>query len=197
MNIEDIIKRTIEEKGYSVRQFSKEIDMPYTTLVTMLQNGINKSSLANVSKVTRALDLPINNFLEDNYYIEEERDIRNIPLIGRIAAGLPILAEENIEDYFAIDSRIKADFCLRVKGDSMVDLGINNDDIVFVKRQASLENGEIGAVLIDDEATLKTFYKNGNSIILQPANKNYEPMVFTSGNIRILGKLVACLSINK
>ena len=197
MNIEDIIKRTIEEKGYSVRQFSKEIDMPYTTLVTMLQNGINKSSLANVSKVTRALDLPINNFLENNYYIEEERDIRNIPLIGRIAAGLPILAEENIEDYFAIDSRIKADFCLRVKGDSMVDLGINNDDIVFIKRQASLENGEIGAVLIDDEATLKTFYKNGNAIILQPANKNYEPMVYTSGNIRILGKLVACLSINK
>lgn len=197
MNIEEMIKKTIKEKGYSVRQFSKEIDMPYTTLVTMLQNGIDKSSLANVSKVFRALDLPLGDFIEEIPYIEEEKEVRNIPLIGRIAAGLPILAEENIEDYFAIDSRIKADFCLRVKGNSMVDLGINNDDIVFIKRQASLENGEIGAVLIDDEATLKTFYKNDNSIILQPANKNYEPMVYTSGNIRILGKLVACLSINR
>ncbi len=197
MNIEDIIKKTIKEKGYSVRQFSKEIDMPYTTLVTMLQNGIDKSSLANVSKVARALDLPIGDFIETTPYMEEEKDVRNVPLLGRIAAGLPILAEENIEDYFAIDSRIKADFCLKVRGDSMVDLGINNDDIVFIKRQASLENGEVGAVLIDDEATLKTFYKNGNSIILQPANKAYEPMVFTSGNIRILGRLVACLSTNK
>lgn len=118
-----------------------------------------------------------------------------IPLIGQIACGLPILAEENIEDYFTIDDRIHADFCLRAKGDSMIDEGINDGDIVFIKKQNTLENGEIGAVVIENEATLKRFYKSNNRLILQPANANYEPIILESGEIHIAGKLVAILNI--
>lgn len=120
-----------------------------------------------------------------------------IPLIGTIAAGQPILAEENIEDYFNLDSRIKADFCLRIKGDSMVDAGIQEEDIVFIRKQESLENGEIGAILIENEATLKRFYFDNDTVILQAENKAYKPMIFTDGNIKVVGKLVAVLNIRE
>lgn len=80
---------------------------------------------------------------------------KRVPLLGAIAAGLPIMAEENIEDYFNIDSKIKADFALKVKGDSMLGAGIFPGDIVFIRQQNNLENGEIGAILIENEATLK------------------------------------------
>ena len=118
-----------------------------------------------------------------------------IPLIGQIAAGVPILAEENIDDYFYIDKSIKADFCLRIKGDSMIDEGIYEDDIVFIKSQPCIENGEIGAVIIGDEATLKRVYKGDDTVILQPANRNYKAKTYTGGDIHIVGKLVAVLNI--
>lgn len=118
-----------------------------------------------------------------------------IPLIGQIAAGVPILAEENIDDYFYIDKSIKADFCLRIKGDSMIDEGIYEDDIVFIKSQPCIENGEIGAVIIGDEATLKRVYKGDDNVILQPANRNYKAKTFSGKDIRIAGKLVAVLNI--
>ena len=118
-----------------------------------------------------------------------------VPLLGQIAAGVPILAEENIEEYFNLDSRIRADFCLRIKGDSMINAGIYENDIVFIKKQCNIENGEIGAILIDNEATLKRFYKEEGTVVLQAENDTFKPMIFTSGNIKILGKLVAVLNI--
>lgn len=122
---------------------------------------------------------------------------KRIPLLGAIAAGLPIMAEENIEDYFNIDSKIKADFALKVKGDSMLGAGIFPGDIVFIRKQENLENGEIGAVLIEDSATLKKFYKEKDTIILQAENDFYKPIILTNGDVRILGKLVAVLNIRE
>lgn len=120
---------------------------------------------------------------------------KKIPLLGTIAAGTPILAEENIEGYFNIDSSVKADFALRIKGDSMIGAGITTNDIVFIRKQETLENGEIGAILLENEATLKKFYKNDGMVILQAENDNYPPKTFTEGNLKILGKLVAVLNI--
>lgn len=129
---------------------------------------------------------------------ENKQNKTSIPLIGTIAAGTPIFAEQNIEDYFTIDSRINADFCLRIQGDSMIDAGINNNDIVFIRQQPTLEIGEIGAIQIGEEATLKRFYRTNDSIILQPANSDYLPQVYTSdSDVKILGKLVATLHIDK
>lgn len=120
----------------------------------------------------------------------------SVPLVGTIAAGTPILAEENIERYFNIDSSIKADFCLRIKGDSMINEGIHNNDIVFIHQQPILENGEIGAVIIDGEATLKRFYKTNTGIVLQPANEKYAPIIVDeNSNLIIAGKLSAILNI--
>ena len=120
-----------------------------------------------------------------------------VPLIGTIAAGVPILAEENIEQYFEIDASIKADFALRVKGESMIDAGIHDGDIAFLRKQQTLETGEIGAVVIENEATLRRFYKTDSSIVLQPENKEYQPIIVTNGDLHIAGKLVAVLNIVK
>lgn len=120
-----------------------------------------------------------------------------VPLIGTIAAGLPILAEENIEQYFEIDPSIKADFALKIKGDSMIDAGINDGDIAFLRKQQTLETGEIGAVVIENEATLKRFYRTNSNVILQPENKEYQPIIVTDGDLHIAGKLVAVLNIMK
>lgn len=118
---------------------------------------------------------------------------RRIPLLGTIAAGSPILAEQNIEDYFSLDKKIKADFCLKIQGDSMINVNIMDGDIVFIKRQEDLEDGEIGAVLVEDSATLKRFFRENGSVILQAENSTYKPLIISKGDVRILGKMVASL----
>ncbi len=128
-------------------------------------------------------------------YKKSQSKAKITPIVGTIAAGTPILAEQNIEDYFTLDDRVHADFALRVKGDSMLGAGIFPGDIVFIKQQDCLENGEIGAVLIENEATLKKFYKEEDTIILQPENDFYSPIVITDGYVKILGKLVAVLNL--
>ncbi len=120
-----------------------------------------------------------------------------IPLLGSIACGEPILAAENIESYIDAESTVKADFALRCKGDSMINARIFDGDIVFVRQQPDVENGEIAAVLIDDTATLKRVYKYPNRLELRPENPTFEVLNFEDdeiSNIKIMGKAVAFLS---
>lgn len=122
--------------------------------------------------------------------------IKKIPVLGRIACGEPILAEENIEGYIYEPKGIRADFALVCKGDSMIDANIFDNDTVFIKSQETVENGEVAAVLIGDEATLKKVYLQNDTLTLIAANSNYEPFVYKNeelNNIRILGKAVAVL----
>nr|DAF46542.1 MAG TPA: Repressor protein CI [Myoviridae sp. ct1ba2] len=157
------------------------------------ENDREEPKLSALKYVADFYDVSVDSIISD----KDNHDL-GIPLIGTIAAGTPIFADQNIEDYFTIDSRINADFCLKIQGDSMIDAGINNDDIVFIRQQPTLEVGEIGAIQIGEEATLKRFYRTNDSIILQPANSDYLPQVYTSdSDIKILGKLVATLHINK
>lgn len=117
-----------------------------------------------------------------------------LPLLGKIAAGQPILAAEDCE-YFSPINDTKADFCLRVRGDSMIGAGIKDGDIVFIRKQESVDDGEIAAVLVEDEATLKRVYINDDAVTLISENPKYKPMIYTKKqckNIRILGKAVAC-----
>lgn len=155
------------------------------------ENDREEPKLSALKYVADFYNVSVDSIINEQSYIEF-----GVPLIGQIAAGTPILAEENIEDYFTIDDRINADFCLRIQGDSMIDEGIHDNDIVFIKQQPTLENGEIGAIVIDNEATLKKFYKTENSIVLQPANSNYAPIVVDEDHdIIIAGKLVAVLNL--
>ena len=120
-------------------------------------------------------------------------DVVRLPLVGEIAAGSPLLAEQNIEEYVAMPSRAKGDFLLRVKGDSMVEAGILDGDLVIVKRAQEARNGEIVVALAGDdqsadEATVKTFYRDGGHVRLQPENASLEPLY--PAHVQILGRVV-------
>lgn len=118
--------------------------------------------------------------------------MKKIPRVGRIACGTPILAEENVEEYDSVPEYWKADFTLICVGDSMAPK-IQDGDLVAIKQQETVENGQIAAVLIDNEATLKRVYVYPDKLILRPENPNYEPIVIMNGessNIRIEGRAV-------
>ena len=121
-------------------------------------------------------------------------EMRKIPLVGAIACGEPILAEENIEDYISIPKDLAGDFALTCKGDSMINARIFDGDIVYIRQQDTVENGEIAAVLIDNEATLKRVRLFDDHISLEPENPMYKPLVYWNEEmniVRILGKAVA------
>ena len=124
-------------------------------------------------------------------------EMRKVPLLGAIACGEPIYREE--DEWISLPNDIKADFCLRCQGDSMIDARINDGDIVFIKACPEVENGQIAAVSIDNEVTLKRvfYYPEKNKLVLYPENKAYEPFVYMNeelNDIRILGRAVVFLS---
>lgn len=124
------------------------------------------------------------------------RKIRSVPILGTIACGTPIWAEENFEGYVGIDPmHMDGEFALICKGDSMVDAEIHDGDLVLMKKVPDVEDGEIAAVLIDNEATLKRVYKKENLLVLQPCNRNYSPIVYSydeaeDNGIQIIGECV-------
>ena len=122
--------------------------------------------------------------------------VKRLPVLGEIACGQPIFANEEYGSFVTADSDIDADFCLRARGDSMVGARIFDGDVVFIKSQSSVNNGEVAAVIIGDEATLKRvyFYPEKNKLILSPENPRYEPLVYIGeelDGIKILGRAVA------
>ena len=134
----------------------------------------------------------LNNQFDNIFPIETKK----FPLLGEIACGEPIYADEDKESYIEAGADIKADFCLKAKGDSMINARILDGDIVFIRKQPMVDNGEIAAVIIDDEATLKRvyYYPEKNKLVLNPGNPKYEPLVYVNeelNEIRILGKAVA------
>ena len=133
-------------------------------------------------------------------YLAQRRETEGLPILGRVAAGTPILAEENIEGYVSVEklfARREGTFLLRVAGDSMVDEGIMNGDLVVVQAGSTLENGQIGIVLLDEEATVKRVFMQKDRIALKPANHKagYKTRYIKrfDKNVRILGKVVGCI----
>lgn len=134
----------------------------------------------------------------DNIYavknISPIPEMKRIPLLGTISCGAPILAVENIDEYIEIPKHIHADFALTCRGESMIGARIMDGDIVYIRSQLDVNNGQIAAVLVDDEATLKRVYKYPNMVILRPENPDYEEMVYQGQELeemRILGLAVA------
>lgn len=177
------------------------IDLPQSKIISFAEvlnispsdlMGWEEPSPANkldYSKISNIMPLPY-------------KEGRTVPLIGSIACGTPILADENIEKEVMLPEDISADFCLRCKGDSMINARIYDGDIVFIRKQPMVENGEIAAVLIDEmadvsEATLKRVYIYEDKIMLIAENPAYPPMVYSNedmNSVRIAGKAVAFLS---
>lgn len=134
--------------------------------------------------------------LENDFYLDSATDVvtpeySNVPIVGSVAAGMPILAEENIEGYFPVPTSYLTNskvFMLRIKGNSMINAGILNNDLVLVNQVSQAKDGEIIIALIDDSATCKTFYKEDKYIRLQPENDSYEPIFVRDCNI--IGKVI-------
>ncbi|MCO1599876.1 LexA family protein [Desulfosporosinus nitroreducens] len=126
-------------------------------------------------------------------YPETVKLSKQIPVMGTIAAGQPILARQNIESFEYVPEDANVDFCLRVKGDSMTGARILDGDVVFIRQQPDVETGEIAAVMIDGEATLKRVYKINGTVILRPENPNYQDQVYSKKDMKdvvILGKAI-------
>jgi repressor LexA len=124
------------------------------------------------------------------------RPPRPLPLVGRVAAGLPLLAEQNIEEYVDVPALLRRgddDFLLKVHGDSMADAGIYDGDYIVVHQQHTAENGTIVVAMVEGEATTKRFYREGDRVRLQPENELYEPIVLNQGDVQIIGTVVGVL----
>jgi repressor LexA len=150
--------------------------------------------LSPVSLITGELIEESNKPLPNN--IIPLKKIRSVPIVGSIACGTPILAEQNYISSVLLPDNVNADFSLICRGDSMIDANIQDGDIVFIKETPMVENGEIAAVVIGEEATLKKVYYQNDTVTLLPANSTYEPLVYKKeeiNDIRICGKAVAVL----
>lgn len=191
----DFVNKQVLEKGYppSVREICKAVGFKSTSTVHAYLASLEAEGLiAKDPSKTRALRVIDNDTKKLEGYISDN-EIENIPIVGKVAAGQPILAVENIEDTFPVPVEYlenSTTFILRIKGDSMINAGILDGDLVIVKQQDTASNGDIAVALIDDEATVKTFYKEKDHIRLQPENDNYDPIIVYD-NITILGKVIA------
>ena len=206
MNIGQRIKQRRVELGLSVDDIAEKIGKNRATVYRYESSEIEDLPTSILEPLAKALSTTpayLMGWETDNIFsipnIIPLPETKDIPLIGDIACGEPILAEENIEDYVKLNKDIDAEFALRCKGDSMTGARIRNGDIVFIHQQPDVENGEIAAVLIENEATLKKVYKypEKDMVVLKPANPEYEDLIYVGGeliNVRILGKAVAFFS---
>ena len=200
----------IEDNDISYGELSKKTNIPKSALQRYATGETEKIPITRIEVIAKALNTTaqfIMGWDENESYNNDIFSIPGInpipktykrPRLGTIACGEPILAEENIEAYDDIPDSIKCDFTLICKCDSMVNARINDGDIVYIKQQSQVDNGEIAAVLIDNEATLKRVYIYEDKVVLQPENTKYPPFVYTKedmNNIRILGKAVGFTSL--
>lgn len=198
--IYDFIRAYQQEKGYppSVREMAAAVGLSSPSTVHAHLSALEERGLIKRDKTKpRALEV----FNQDGSAsalaeVKEvpDRGTISLPLIGRVAAGLPILAEQNVEDTFTLPTEIATDsssFILEVHGNSMINVGIYNGDYIVVREQKSAMNGEIVVAMIDGEATVKTFYKERGRVRLQPENDSMEPIY--ASNPVILGKVVALM----
>lgn len=196
----DKIREARKAAGLTQRQLAEKINVSNTS-VSNWEKDLSRPDPDIIQNLCWALGV------QPNYFFGAERmgnvgiipmpEMRKIPLVGTIACGTPILAQENIEDEVDLPKHIHADFALRCKGDSMINARIFDGDIVYIRKQNTVENGEIAAVLIDDDATLKRVRLFDDHIVLEPENPLYRPMAYWSeemNSIRILGKAVAFTS---
>lgn len=201
------IKLRRKELNLSADDIAKVLEVSRSTVFRYEKGDIEKlpidilEPLAKILQTTPSYLMGWEDKLNNNYEnIIPVPDMNEIPLVGSIACGSPILAEENIEEHINIPKQINADFALQCKGDSMINARIFDGDIVYIKNQPDVDNGEIAAVLIENEATLKRVYKYTDKLVLQPENPAYEPLVYVGyelQQIRIIGKAVAFTSLIK
>ena len=183
----EYIKKEILNRGYppAVREICEAVDLKSTSSVHSHLETLEKNGYIRRDPTKpRAIEI-----IDENFNLTR-REVVNVPMLGRVAAGQPILAVENIDNYFPIPAEFmpnEESFMLRVKGESMINVGILDGDNILVKRQKDARNGDIVVALVDDSATVKTFYRENGHIRLQPENDDMDPIIVP--DCEILGKV--------
>lgn len=204
MEFKTRLKQLRKENSWTQKELSEKVSLT-KSMISMYENGRRKPSYEALEELADTFNVSIDYLTgasNDNGRIKQDshplptniiplQKSRRIPILGTIACGDPIFAQENFDGYFIADSTIKADFCLYAKGDSMIGAGIEDGDVAFIRKQEAVETGEIAAVLLPEanEATLKRVYIKDDYILLQPDNPSYAP-IMVKEDVRILGKLV-------
>ncbi len=189
----EIIKNFILNNGYppSVREIGKEVGLSSSSTVhSHLTQLEKKGYIRRDPTKPRAIELLIDN----NSSIQNSEELIKVPVLGKITAGEPILAVENIENNMTLPMSLTGNgtvFILNVRGDSMIEAGIYDNDQVIIRKQSTAINGDIVAALLYDEATIKRFYKEDGHIRLQPENLHMSPII--TKNVKILGKVIAII----
>lgn len=196
------LNRLMNERGISQTDIIRDLKINKSTISTWC-NGSRLPRMDKVQMIADYLGVYKSDLIEDkpksstpNYDNLYNVAKIKLPLLGNVACGEPIYADEDRESYIMVGTDIKADFCLKCQGDSMINARIYDGDIVFVRKQDIVNNGEIAVVIIDDEATLKRFYyyKEQNLVILKPENPKYEDIVLSGdklNEVKVLGKAIA------
>jgi len=193
LEILDFLKETILTKGYppTVREICEKVDLKSTsTVFSHLEALERKGFIKRDPSKPRAIEI-----CDDSFQMVRT-EMTSLPVYGNVAAGQPILADDNIIEYFPLPSSELSkgqSFMLNVKGDSMVNAGIFDGDRIIVRQQNTAENGEMIVALIDDSATVKTFYKEDGHIRLQPENDTMDPIIVDS--CQVLGKVYGVIRI--
>lgn len=185
------IKDTILKKGYppAVREICEAVHLRSTSSVHAHLESLERNGFIRKDP-TKPRTIEI---VDDTFNLSR-REVANVPVIGRVAAGQPILAEENITDYFPIPVDLLPNedtFMLKVKGDSMINIGIFDGDNVIVSKQRTASNGEIVVALVGDGATVKRFYRESDHFRLQPENDSMDPIIVKE--VTILGKVIGLI----
>ncbi len=193
-NILDFVNKQVADNGYppSVREICAAVGFKSTSTVHSYLEKLQKSGhiLKDPTK-PRAIKVMNTDKIQETSEIYPQRELAFVPIVGNVAAGQPLLAVENIEDTFPVPIdyvKNSVTFMLRIKGNSMIDAGILDNDLVLVKQQSTANNGDIVVALIDNEATVKTFYKENGYVRLQPQNQALDPIIVRE-NLSILGKV--------
>ncbi len=187
----DYLKEEILAKGYppSVREIGEAVGLKSTSTVHGHLERLEKKGIIRRDPTKpRAIEI-----LDDEFNVQR-RDLVNIPIVGSVAAGEPLLAVENIEEYFPLPVEYATNhqlFMLKVKGDSMINVGIFEGDLIIVQKQPVAENGDTVVALLDDSVTVKTFYRESDHIRLQPENDFLEPIRVKDSEVEIVGKVIS------
>ena len=203
MNIGDIMRTRRQELGLTLEEVGDYVGVGKSTVRKWEHGDIENMKRDKIALLSKILKLSPLTFITGEVEYGTPDNIiplpkmKKIPLLGTIACGEPILATENIEALINADENLNADFALRCKGDSIINARIFDGDIVYIREQPDVEDGEIAAVLIGEEATLKRVYKYPSKVVLRPENPLYDDMIYSKeemNEVRILGKAVAFLS---
>ena len=201
MSIGSYIKSLRNERGYSQEELGALLGVQRAAVQKWECGTVKNLKRDTIKKLSAIFGVDPSSFIDNDYMSYKNvcalPQMNRIPILGTIACGTPIFATENFDGETIVPEDIKADFALRCTGDSMIDARIMDGDIVYIRQQPTVENGEIAAVLVDDEATLKRVYLNDDTLTLVACNSKYQPFVFTGeqlDKIIILGKAVGFTS---